>query len=68
MQTSHTHTHTPLSDSIIGRVINALVKPMDGKDNIHASKYRQMSLPLLELSSDVMLTNPHKRVSSQSIQ
>ena len=62
MQTSHTHTHThthtPFNDYFLGRVINALVKPMDGKGNIHASNYRQIESPSPEIISRFSVYKP----------
>ncbi len=36
---------TPVGDSFLGRVVNALAEPIDGKGNIQASEYRSIESP-----------------------
>jgi F-type H+-transporting ATPase subunit alpha len=36
---------TPVGDSFLGRVVNALAEPIDGKGNIQASEYRPIESP-----------------------
>jgi F-type H+-transporting ATPase subunit alpha len=36
---------TPVGDSFLGRVVNALADPIDGKGNIQASEYRSIESP-----------------------
>ncbi len=66
VKTTGTVVEVPVGDGMLGRVVNALGLPIDGKGPIAADKYRQIERVAPGLSPENPLTHLYRQESRQS--
>lgn len=52
----------PVGEELLGRVVNPLGEPLDGKGPINAKNFRPIEIKLLVSSTENPLTHPSRRV------
>ena len=53
----------PVGDAMIGRVVNAIGEPIDGKGEIKLTREDQSNMRQQELSTENLLTSHYRQVS-----